>query len=403
MKKQRVEGIVTRNVILADDAVMDTDERRIKVTFSSEAKVKRASFFEEPWLETLGHLNDEVDLSRLNAGAPVLYNHDRSQRDNRIGVVERAWVDKGRGHAELRISKRDDVNGIWNDIENGILRNVSVGYRINERTLTTQHKNEPDEYRVTQWTPMEISLVDIPADSTVGIGRGNNETMTYRVVDLQPPSDTSDAHKKEEDSMTTAIDSTTTKSQAMDEKSIRKDAATKALTLEKNRRTLVRQLFEPFADEHRQLYERCMDSPEMTIEQARTLLLDAIGKTNQQAGSLGGDANINLLEDAQDKFRRGACLAIQARSGLAEDDTQNELRGLTLVELARRSLEISGVSTRHLQRMDMIGRAFTHSTGDFTSILANTAEKSMLKGYTETEETFPLWVSVSSTPSFNPR
>ena len=62
-KKQRIEGIVTRNVTLNDDAVMDKDERRIKVSFSSEAKVKRASFFEDPWIEVLGHRNDEVDLS----------------------------------------------------------------------------------------------------------------------------------------------------------------------------------------------------------------------------------------------------------------------------------------------------------------------------------------------------
>jgi len=401
-KKQRIEGIVTRNVTLNDDAVMNKDERRIKVSFSSEAKVKRASFFEEPWIEVLGHRDDEVDLSRLNAGAPVLYNHDRSQRDNRIGVVERAWVDNGKGHAELRISKRDDVSGIWDDIENGILRNVSVGYRINERTLAAQHKNGPDEYRVNQWTPMEISLVDIPADSSVGIGRDDNEAMTYRVVDIQPQPEASGDQRKGDASMTMQIETSAAKAESMvvDEKVIRAEAASKALKTEKTRRMELRQVFSPFGDEHRGLCDQCLDDPDITADEARTMLLNAIGKTSSQEGSIGDNARVEVLEDARDKFRHGASLAIQARSGLAEDDSKNEFRGLTLVELARRSLEISGVSTRNMERMDMIGRAFTHSTSDFTAILANTAEKSLLKGYTETDETFPLWTSAGTLSDF---
>jgi len=63
------------------------------VSFSSEEPVTRQSFFSDSWVEVLGHGKDELDLERLNNSAPVLYNHDRSERDNRIGVVERAWLD----------------------------------------------------------------------------------------------------------------------------------------------------------------------------------------------------------------------------------------------------------------------------------------------------------------------
>jgi len=65
-------------------------------------------------------------LSRLNSGATVHYNHSR-QRADRLGKVERAWIEKGRGIAEIRISKRADVSDIWDDLEDQLIANISVG------------------------------------------------------------------------------------------------------------------------------------------------------------------------------------------------------------------------------------------------------------------------------------
>ena len=99
-------------------------------------------------------------------------------------MAERAWLENGRGYAEVRLSKRDEVAGIWQDVRDGILRNVSVSYRINERELSEENKEMPDTYRVTSWTPMEISLIDIPADSSVGIGRKQEITPHHLIKTL---------------------------------------------------------------------------------------------------------------------------------------------------------------------------------------------------------------------------
>ena len=99
-----------------------TDARVIRVSFSSEAKVTRRNNYGDPWIETLGHSAEEVNLARLNTSAPVLYNHQRGEDKSRIGVVERAWLENGKGYADLRISKRAEVEGIWQDIQDGILR-----------------------------------------------------------------------------------------------------------------------------------------------------------------------------------------------------------------------------------------------------------------------------------------
>ena len=121
--------------------LITTDARVIRVSFSSEARVARRNNYGEPWIETLGHGAEEVNLSRLNNSAPVLYNHKRGEDKSRIGVVERAWLENGKGYADLRISKRAEVEGIWQDIQDGILRNVSVAYQIEEKTLLEKRNN----------------------------------------------------------------------------------------------------------------------------------------------------------------------------------------------------------------------------------------------------------------------
>lgn len=171
-------AIVARRSGGAADAA-DDGLFRVEVAFSSEEPYLRADWFDGPWVETLGHSPGEIDLSRLQNRAAVLANHDRGPGSagaplgNVLGVVERAWVEQGRGKAMLALSRRADLAGLRQDIEDGILGKISVGYRIGERVLTRAPQDGPDEYRVTQWSPFEISLVDVAADDTVGVGRAD--------------------------------------------------------------------------------------------------------------------------------------------------------------------------------------------------------------------------------------
>jgi HK97 family phage major capsid protein/HK97 family phage prohead protease len=136
------------------------EDRTIEFPFSSELPVSR--WFGE---EVLSHQADAVNLARMNDGAPVLFNHDP---DRVIGVVERAWIDgeKKRGMARVRFSKNELAQQIVADVTDGILRNVSVGYAIRDA------KPGGDEQIIaTSWEPHEVSIVSVPADPTVGIGR----------------------------------------------------------------------------------------------------------------------------------------------------------------------------------------------------------------------------------------
>lgn len=201
--RSRIDGNLYRSV---DDlclvrrspgAADDPEEEgllRLEVSFSSEVPVLRNNGFEDPWVEILGHRPSEIDLSRLQNRAAVLANHERysnaSPLTNVIGVVERAWLEDGRGKATIALSRRQELAGLRQDIADGIVHKISVGYQINERVLTRSPKDAPAEYRVTQWAPFEISLVDIPADDSVGVGRSHPASpapAAYRVIPLGNP------------------------------------------------------------------------------------------------------------------------------------------------------------------------------------------------------------------------
>lgn len=195
--RSRVEGVLHRSLpaTLAIRSAEDTKSAdgllRLRLSVSSEDPYLRDSGWEDPWLETLGHNPGEVDLVRLNDGAPVLANHDRRTATGNtplaaIGAIEKAWLDGKKLMADVALSGREALADLRADIAAGLVRNVSIGYRINERVLTRAANGQrADEYRVTSWTPFEISLVDIPADATVGLGRSaDGQTEHYRVIPL---------------------------------------------------------------------------------------------------------------------------------------------------------------------------------------------------------------------------
>jgi HK97 family phage major capsid protein/HK97 family phage prohead protease len=154
-----LEGQLLKRSEVADFTVSD-DERSIEFPFSSEFPVSR--YFGN---EVLSHDERSADLSRLNDSAPLLFNHDPNKV---IGVVERAWIDgkKKRGYVNVRFSRNAFAQEVLADVRDGVLRNVSFGYAINE-----MEQRGSGDFVATSWAPYEVSVVSIPADPTVGVGR----------------------------------------------------------------------------------------------------------------------------------------------------------------------------------------------------------------------------------------
>lgn len=159
----------TREISFAPEG-LDAKARTCQLSFSSELPVERGGY-----MEVLSHDPDAVDLVRLNDSHPLLLNHDPERQ---IGVVESAAVgaDK-KGRATVRFSKSPLGDEIWNDVKDGIRRLVSVGYR-RTKELATEVRDGLETVSFA-WQPYEISIVSVPADASVGVGR-SDETSSKK-------------------------------------------------------------------------------------------------------------------------------------------------------------------------------------------------------------------------------
>ncbi len=151
-----------------DRSSVDMKARTVDLAFSSEQPVSR--WFGE---EILDHGKGSVRLDRLRQVGPLLLNHDSREH---IGTIESASIDSDRvGRAVVRFGQGKQRDAIMQDIEDGIRRCVSVGYRIHRMKLEEASDDAPDVYRATDWEPYEVSLVSMPADTSVGVGREARE------------------------------------------------------------------------------------------------------------------------------------------------------------------------------------------------------------------------------------
>jgi len=156
----------------------EVEDRTYEFPFSSEYPVAR--YFGN---EILSHESAAADLSRLNDSAPLLFNHNP---DRVIGVVERAYIDgdKRRGYARVRFSRNPFAQEVLGDVKDGVLRNVSFGYSIDK-----MEERGNGDFVATAWSPYEVSVVSVPADASVGIGRSLEEPKTEPAASAAPTPD----------------------------------------------------------------------------------------------------------------------------------------------------------------------------------------------------------------------
>ena len=265
---EKLELPVLTRAASTEAITVDAESRTMEFPFSSELPVER-------WFgdEVLSHNAGAADLKRLNDGAPLLFNHNM---DEIVGVVERAWIDKDkRGYAKVRFAKTaraDEVMGLVND---GILRNVSFGYRIMD--MVESKKSGQSTYTATSWEAYEVSVVTIPADPTVGIGRAEaNEKRAVNLTREDPPAQP--AETTNEDTMS---------EQTVDIQTI----ATQAAEAERSRIASISALGERFKQQD--LARTLIDSGK-SLDEARAAILESISV--EQKPVTGTETDIGLTQ-----------------------------------------------------------------------------------------------------------
>jgi len=174
--------------------------------------------------------------------------------------------------------------------------------------------------------------------------------------------------------------------QPVDQKEIEARIASDYQAKQKARASDINAVFEGF-EKHIELRNQCIGDVECGVEDARAKLLAELGKDQKPTGSVfvgdeGNQAKVNAMADV---------VAMRAGIKTQKEVGENAYRGKTLLGLAEACLDARGKSVAGMSKMDIVASAFTHSSGDFSKLLANTANKAMLMGAEEAEETFQQW------------
>lgn len=161
---------------------MNDEEREIEFSCSSEEPYKRFGY-----VEILSHEPGHIRLGRLSDGASLLFNHDW---DKLLGVVKSCTVDAvaKRLRVKTKFSGNDEGMEALADVKDGILTKVSIGYMVHNYIEEGKDEEGLSIIRVTDWEPYEVSLVTVPADNTVGIGKSaaNEPTNISNIIERSP-------------------------------------------------------------------------------------------------------------------------------------------------------------------------------------------------------------------------
>lgn len=359
---------------------VDTDSRTVELSFSSETPYGR-------WFgdEILCHDEECINLERFSNGlGTVLFNHDR---DAVVGHIEKVWLEDNRGKALVRFDTDEQSETIFQKVQSGTLQGVSVGYAIyryevleDEDTKSTNGRFNGPAYVVTDWEPLEISIVSVPADPTVGVGRSAEEIHTS--IDTQEDNTRMDQEKTLE---VQGVKSTPV------ETGITQEDLQKAMEQERKRTSEITALFRDFdvegADEAIVMG--------VSVDEARAMVMDQLRARNK-------GVSVTMGEAESDKFRAAAQDAVLMAAGIPVADAApgaQELRGHSLVELARESLQREGLHANFGDNMELARQAI-NSTSTFPAIMSNLANKSVMTGFNEAETTFQIWAGKGSNRDF---
>ena len=300
----------------------EVEERTFEFPFSSEYPVAR--YFGN---EILSHESKAADLSRLNDGAPLLFNHNP---DRVIGVVERAYIDgnKRRGYARVRFSRNPFAQEILSDVKDGVLRNVSFGYSIDK-----MEERGSGDFVATAWSPYEISVVSVPADPGVGIGRSLEDDNAASAAPTPDPIPSME---------NTTPDLAVVRAEAAEAERARISDIT-SLCTKHGMEDLGRQMVESgrSIDEARAAVLDKLNIPQETV----TMQAADIGLSEKESRSFSFLRAINYLSNPTDRSAREAAAFEIEASEAAAAKLGRQSRGITIPQdVLRRDLNVGTAS-----------------------------------------------------------
>ena len=331
--------LFTRRAALEPTSIDDA-ARTVDVVWSTGAGVKRRDAAGQ-YEERLSLDPQHVDVASL-IGAPVLDGHRQDSVEQILGVVTAASVDGKVGRATLKLSERAEA--IWKDIKAGILRAVSVGYQVAQ--WQDGKANGTRTRTAVRWTPREISLVAIPADTGATVrGDPSMKKKQQQNPDVDP--DVSDDQD---------------------------DLETRAETnLE------IRKLVKAAGLDH--IMADTLIDRNATVDEAKAALFDQLA-TRSATTIQHQRIDVGANHDAPEEKLTRMADALEARmTGRAPTDAGREYMTRRVHELAGELLELRGVRGVRMMSPDTLITRAMHTTSDFPQLLTSTGNRVLLAAF----------------------
>ena len=408
-QKQKL-GAQIRAAKFVPDSYNEKDNT-LEVVFATDAPVMRWGWDGE-YNEVLSFEASAVRMERLNQGAPLLNNHRTwGGVENQIGKVERAWIDNGVGKAKLRLSGREDIKGIIQDIREGIISNVSVGYRVYKYeekrdpapTAVGERKDTTPTYVAIDWEPYEVSMVTVPADPNAGVRSesekpneviiitNENRAMPEPIIPTPPVAPATPAPQPEGLSVE--------QKRALEEQAVKAERE-RVSAIELAGRSA--KLDDEFIQQHR--------NAGTSVDEFRKLAFEELAKRNAQVGNPSANNEPARVTgaDPTDKKRASRIDGIMLRGGLVSErdlkpeqvSAAREHRNLRLLDVAKECLSDAGINWRGMNDLEIAKRALTGSSSDFPVLLEGTNRRVLLAAYDLAAKTWRDWCKIGSLGDF---
>lgn len=352
------------------------DVRQAELSLSSEEPCRR-------WFgnEILSHDAEAIDLSRLQEIGVVLFNHDR---DRVIGRVLDVWLDEvtRKLRATIQFDEDEESERIYQKMCSGTLRGVSVGYVVDVwESVEAGAKSSNGRFTgpcevATRWTPYELSIVSVPADATVGVGRSYVENGDGNMDEQKNDIDVKDQERE-----------ATQPAPLVNAEAERQAAVAEERARVREIGTMCRQFGVddvPYINDG------------MSVEAVRAAILDKLAQECKAQP-------VTVQIDEMDKFRAAATDGLAMRAGVAVENSApgaEEFRGKRMMRLAAECVERELGKSTHAMDDETIVREALTGTGAFPGILSNVAHKSMAQAYQSAPTTYQFWTAQGSNSDF---
>lgn len=382
-------------------------------------RVKRYSWnLGEYYWEELVMDASAIRTERMEKGIPFLNNHNTWGLSSRLGTTLEMGISNGEGFATIKLSSRkdDEMEGIRQDIRDGIIKDISVGYRVHKYERIEEEGNKIPVYRAVDWEPMELSAVLIPADPSASIRsadeKKNSKTFTVevRAAEARENNDHLPEVKPDKTDRSMKTDpKVETPGTDPDTEKIRKEAEENARKAERARITEIQTAGRKL-DVSSERIQKAIDNG-ITANEFRKEIIEEWAKEDPHKEQRTAD--VRVTADERDKFRKVGSQAL-ATAYLGEklpEETGSqarELAGLSLRRFVEECMRAAGTDPNQFRNdKDLFKAAFGQLDGhrslsisDFPVLLQETTNRSLRKAYELAAQTFRMWSRAEQVSDF---